>query len=45
MIPSMLKILHLKGSGESAMAFLMLIYQPFALLLVMVVKWIVTRWF
>jgi hypothetical protein len=40
-----LKVLKLEGSGESAMAFLILIYQPFALLLVMIVKWMVTRWF
>lgn len=39
------KILHLKGSGESSMYFLILIYQPFALLLVMLVKWMVTKWF
>ena len=44
MMPGVLKILQLKGSGESAMAFLLLIYQPFALLLVMAVKWIVTKW-
>jgi bacteriorhodopsin len=43
MIPGLLKILQLKGSGESAMAFLLLIYQPFALLLVMAVKWAVTK--
>jgi hypothetical protein len=36
----MLRILRLKDSGESAMAFLMIIYQPFALLLVMLVSWI-----
>ena len=40
----MLKVLKLKGSEESAMAFIILIYQPFALLLVMLVKWIVTKW-
>jgi hypothetical protein len=40
----LLKVLDLKGSGESAMAFLILIYQPFALLLVMLMKWIVTSW-
>ena len=44
-MPGLLKVLHLKGSGESAMAFLILIYQPFALLLVMVVKWAVAKWF
>jgi hypothetical protein len=37
-------ILKLKGSEESSMAFLILIYQPFALLFVMLTKWIVTRW-
>ena len=42
---AMLRFLHLESSGESAMAFLMLIYQPFALMLVMLVKWIVTKWF
>jgi hypothetical protein len=44
-MPGLLKVLRLKGSGESAMAFLVLIYQPFALLLVMLVKWIVSKWF
>ena len=44
-MPGMLKVLKLKSSEESAMAFLILIYQPFALLLVMLVKWIVTKWF
>jgi hypothetical protein len=43
MMPGLLKILQLKGSGESAIAFLLLIYQPFALLLVMAVKWAVTK--
>jgi bacteriorhodopsin len=45
LIPGILKVLKLKDSEESAMAFLILIYQPFALLLVMAVKWIVTKWF
>ena len=40
----LLKVLQLKGSEESAMAFLILIYQPFALLLVIAAKWIVTQW-
>jgi len=44
-MPGLLKILTLKSSEESAMAFLVLIYQPFALLMVMLVKWIVTKWF
>jgi hypothetical protein len=38
-------ILQLKNSEESAMAFLILIYQPFALLLIMMAKWIMTKWF
>jgi hypothetical protein len=41
----LLRVLRLDSSGESAMAFLILIYQPFALLLVMLAKWIVTKWF
>jgi hypothetical protein len=44
-MPGLLSMLRLKSSGESAMAFLILIYQPFALLLVMFAKWIVTKWF
>lgn len=44
LMPGLLKILKLEGSGESAMAFLMLIYQPIALLLVMLAKWIATKW-
>ncbi len=40
-----LRILKLEDSGENAMAFLILIYQPFALLPVMLAKWIVTKWF
>ncbi len=43
-MPGLLKVLQLKSSGESAMAFLILIYQPVALLLVMLVKWIVGKW-
>lgn len=38
-----LNVLRLRGSEEGAMAFLIWIYQPFALLLVMLVKWMVTR--
>lgn len=44
-MPGLLKILQLKGSGESAMAFLIIIYQPIALLLVMLAKWMVNKWF
>ena len=45
MMQGLLKVLRLEGSEESSMAFLTLIYQPFALLLVMLAKWIVTKWF
>jgi hypothetical protein len=41
----LLKVMKLKSSGESAMTFLVIIYQPFALLLVMLVKWIAVKWF
>jgi hypothetical protein len=44
-MPPLLRALKLDSSGESAMAFLILIYQPFALLLVMLVKWIVIKCF
>jgi hypothetical protein len=42
-MPGLIRILKLKGSEESAMAFLILIYHPFALLLVMLAKWIATK--
>jgi hypothetical protein len=45
MMSALLRILRLESSEEGAMAFLMVIYQPFALLLVMLAKWIVTKWF
>jgi hypothetical protein len=44
-IEPLLKLMRLDDSGESAMAFLVIIYQPFALLLVMFAKWIITKWF
>lgn len=44
-IPALIRLLRLEGSGESAMAFLVLMYQPFALLLVMFAKWIAVKWF
>ena len=44
MMQGLLKVLRLEGSEESSMAFLILIYQPFALLLVMLAKWVVTKW-
>ena len=40
----LLKVLKLQSSEESAMGFLILIYQPIALLLVMLLKWIVAKW-
>lgn len=45
LMAGVLKVLQLKGSEEGAMAFLILIYQPFALLLIMLAKWIATKWF
>jgi len=42
-MPALLKILQLKNSEEGAMAFLILIYQPFLLLLIMLVKWMVAK--
>lgn len=45
LVPGLIRVLKLKSSEESAMAFLILIYQPIALLLVMMAKWMVTRWF
>jgi hypothetical protein len=41
----LIRVLRLERSEESAMAFLIIIYQPVALLLVMAAKWIVTKWF
>ena len=42
-MPVLLNVMRLDGSGESGMIFLVLIYQPFALLLIMLAKWLVTR--
>jgi len=42
-MPGVLKILRLQSPQESAMAFLIVIYQPIALLLVMLVRWIATK--
>lgn len=41
----LLKVMKLDDSGESSMAFLVIIYQPFVLLLVILAKWAVTKWF
>jgi hypothetical protein len=45
LVPGLIRVLKLKSSEESAMAFLILIYQPVALLLVMLVKWVIIGWF
>ncbi|ELR69374.1 hypothetical protein C900_05064 [Fulvivirga imtechensis AK7] len=34
------ELLKLKGSGESGMIFLVIIYHPFLLLLVVFLKWV-----
>ncbi|MFZ1805611.1 MAG: hypothetical protein WAU36_00225 [Cyclobacteriaceae bacterium] len=39
-MPILIKLLKLEGSGESAMAFLFIIYHPVGLLIVMLAKWI-----
>ena len=44
MVPALLNLMRLDGSGESAMAFLVLMYHPPVLLLVMAAKWMVTKW-
>lgn len=40
-----LRLLRVESSEESAMAFLIVIYQPFALMLMMLLRWIVKSWF
>ena len=45
LMAGMLRVLQLKGAEEGAMAFLIVIYQPFALLLVILAKWIAAKWF
>ncbi|MEZ4945427.1 MAG: hypothetical protein R2804_07875 [Cyclobacteriaceae bacterium] len=39
-MPILIKLLKLEGAGESAMAFLFIIYHPVGLLIVMFAKWI-----
>jgi hypothetical protein len=36
-------IAHTKGSNESSMIFLIIMYHPLALLIVMFIKWLITR--
>ncbi len=36
-------MLKFEGSGESAMAFLVVIFHPFAMLLLMLVKWLLKQ--
>ncbi|GAB1446560.1 hypothetical protein MASR2M41_23460 [Flammeovirgaceae bacterium] len=43
-MPGLLNALQLKGSGESAMGFLIMIYQPPVLLVVMLAKWMMAKW-
>lgn len=44
-MPILINQMQLKGSGESAMAFLLLIYHPIALLLIIMMKWAYFKWF
>jgi len=44
-MPGVLRILRLAGEEGSAMAFLIVIYQPIALLFVMLAKWLFIKWF
>lgn len=37
------ELMKIKGSGESSMIFLVIIYHPFSLLIVLAVKWLYTR--
>ena len=44
-IPSYISVAKIKGSGESAMIFLLILYHPFALLLVIFLKWLYLKIF
>jgi hypothetical protein len=39
LIPGLIKIMKIEGSGESAMIFLIIIYHPLTLLLMMFLRW------
>lgn len=39
-MPILIKILNLEGSGEGAMVFLFIIYHPVGLIIVMLAKWL-----
>ncbi|MEQ8417104.1 MAG: hypothetical protein RIB71_21660 [Imperialibacter sp.] len=39
LIPALIKVMKMEGSGESAMIFLLIIYHPLALMLMMFLKW------
>jgi hypothetical protein len=39
LIPGLIKVMKIEGSGESAMIFLIIIYHPLALMLMMFLKW------
>ncbi|CAD5276720.1 MULTISPECIES: hypothetical protein [unclassified Imperialibacter] len=39
LIPALIRVMKMEGSGESAMVFLLIIYHPLALMLMMFLKW------
>ncbi|WP_339814151.1 hypothetical protein [uncultured Imperialibacter sp.] len=39
LIPGLINFMKMEGSGESAMIFLLIIYHPLALMIVMFLKW------
>lgn len=39
-LPALVKILNIEGSGESAMVFIFILYHPVGLLLVLFLKWL-----
>lgn len=40
LLPALIKLLKIEGSGESAMVFIFIIYHPAFLLLVLFLKWL-----
>jgi len=44
-IPSLIKLLKIEGSGESAMIFIWIIYHPILLLVVLSLKWTYGKFF
>ncbi len=45
LLPLLIKILKIEGSGESAMVFIFIIYHPVCLLLLMFLKWVYLKIF